>query len=133
MDKHLYTGFQSAADDYRKPSLSLDHLLIRFPLSTFFIRYYGEAMRGAGFNHGDLLVIEKRTEYQPGQIVLAFVNGDRFIRQLEQFPEGLVLCPANVRYKTLSLTEGAQIFGVVTYSITTHLKSKLFTEAPEAS
>jgi DNA polymerase V len=132
MNKHYRTGFQSTADDHRKPPLSLDQLLIKFPLSTFFCRFQGDAMKGAGINHNDLLVIEKRSDYLDGQIVLAFCNGDRLVRYLEHFPEGRMLCPANVGHKTIPLTEGAQIFGVVAYSVTTHLKLKILTEAPEA-
>lgn len=90
-------------------------------------------MKGAGINHNDLLVIEKRPDYLDGQIVLAFCNGDRLVRYLESFSEGRMLCPANVGYKTIPLTEGAQIFGVISYSITTHLKLRIFTESLEAT
>lgn len=131
MQKHQFTGFQSPAQDYLRQPLSLDGLLIRFPLSTFFCRFEGEAMSGFGINPGDLLVVERCSTYQPGQIVLAFVDDQRLVRQLVEFPEGLMLCPANERHKTVPLTEFSQIFGRVIHSITHHLK--IVSQLPEAS
>lgn len=119
-----YTGFPSPAEDHRRPALSLDKLLIRFPNSTFFVRYEGDAMAGMGINHGDLLVVERCLDYAPGMILLVFVDDQRLVRQLEQFPEGRVLCPANQRHKMIPVTEHVEIFGRVTHSITHHLKIK---------
>jgi len=117
-----FTGFPSPAAECERPPLSLDSLLIRFPLATMFVRFKGDAMSGFGINHGDLLVVERCQQYQPGIIVLAFMDDQRIVRQLEQFSDGLVLCPANQRYKTIQVTEQTEIFGRIIHSITHHLK-----------
>jgi len=72
----------------------------------------------------DLLVIERLGEYSHGQIVLAFVDGQRLVRKLERRDGRLFLCPANSRYCEIELDEEAQIFGRVTHSITHHLRIK---------
>jgi DNA polymerase V len=72
----------------------------------------------------DLLVVERMTAYSSGQIVLAFVEGQRLVRRLERRQECLYLCPANGRYQEIELGEEIQIFGRVTHSITHHLKLK---------
>ncbi len=128
-----FTGFPSPAEDYQRPALSLDRLIIHFPLQTFFCRYYGNAMAGSGIHHGDLLVIERQMDYKPGQIVLAFYNSDRVIRLLEESPDGLALCPTSPNHKVIPVTEYIEIFGRVTHSITSHLKLKLLDEMMEAS
>jgi SOS-response transcriptional repressor LexA len=117
-----FTGFPSPASECERPPLSLDSLLIRFPLATMFVRFKGDAMSGFGINHDDLLVVERCQQYPPGIIVLAFVDNNRIVRQLERFSSGLVLCPANQRYKTIQVTEQTEIFGRVLYSITQYLK-----------
>jgi DNA polymerase V len=121
---HSTTGFPSPAEEYRRPPLSLDALLIRFQSNTHFIRYEGDAMAGFGFNHGDLLIVERCIEYFPGQIVMAFVNGERVVRQYQRFPDGVALCPGNVNYPVIHESEISEIFGRVLHSITHHLQIK---------
>lgn len=119
-----YTGFPSPAEEHRRPALSLDTLLIRFPLNTFFVRYEGDALVGFGINHGDLLIVERSVQYQPGEIILVFVDGQRIVRQYQRFTDGPALCAANQRHRTIPLPEGAEIFGRVIHSITHHLRIK---------
>lgn len=109
----------------------MDALLIRLPDSTFFVRFEGDAMAGFGINDGDLLVVERCTEYQPDQIVLAFVGDHRVVRQFQQFSTGPVLCPANQRYNVIAIAGDVEIFGRVIHSITHHLKVVAY--PPEAS
>jgi len=124
MDEQHYTGFPSPAEEYRRPALNLHNLLAPRPLYTFFARFAGDAMVEANICDQDLLVIERLGEYSHGQIVLAFVDGQRLVRKLERRDGRLFLCPANSRYCEIELDEEAQIFGRVTHSITHHLRIK---------
>lgn len=124
------TGFASPASDYRQPALDVGRLLAPRPLATFFVRFEGEAMSGARIFDQDLLVVERMSGYVSGQIVLAFVEGERLVRRLERRGERYFLCPANDRYREIELTEEARIFGRVLHSITHHLKIKQW--LPEA-
>lgn len=122
-EQHAYTGFPSPAEEYRRPSLNLHTLLAPRPRSTFFARFAGDAMVEQNIFDNDLLVIERLSDYSHGQIVLAFVDGQRLVRRLERRAGSLFLC-ANQRYPEIELDEEAQIFGRVTHTVTHHLKIK---------
>ena len=124
MDERGYTGFPSPAEEYRRPALNLHNLLVPRPLFTFFARFAGDAMVEANICDQDLLVIERLGEYIHGQIVLAFVDGQRLVRRFERREGRLLLCPANRNYREIELDEEAQIFGRVTHTITHHLRIK---------
>jgi len=123
-EQHAYTGFPSPAEEYRRPSLNLHTLLAPRPRSTFFARLAGDAMVEANIFDNDLLVIERLSDYSHGQIVLAFVEGQRLVRRLERREGRLFLCAANQRYPEIELDEEAQIFGKVVHSVTHHLRIK---------
>ena len=80
MDEQHYTGFPSPAEEYRRPALNLHNLLAPRPLFTFFARFAGDAMVEANICDRDLLVIKRLGDYSNGQIVLAFVDGQRLVR-----------------------------------------------------
>lgn len=121
---HRYTGFPSPAEEYARPPLSLDSLLIRYPLATHFIRFEGDAMDGENIHDGDLLVAEKSLHYPPGCIVLAFVDGQRMVRKFVERDGFYYLCPASSRYKDIRLNDSITIFGRVLYAITRFLQIK---------
>jgi DNA polymerase V len=124
MNERHYTGFPSAAEEHRRPALNLHALLAPRPIYTYFARFAGDAMIEANIFDGDLLVIERLSDYSDGHIVLAFVEGQRLVRKLEKREGRLFLCPANQNYREIELDEEAQIFGRVTNSITHHLRIK---------
>jgi DNA polymerase V len=120
----LFTGFPSAAEEYRQTPLNLQLLLVRRPRVTFYAKFIGDAMTGANIWDQDLLIIERAESYQHGQIVLAFVESDRLVRRLERHDRRLFLCPANPHFQPIELTEEMRIFGRVIHSITHHLRIK---------
>jgi len=61
-------------------------------------------------------VIERLGDYSHGQIVLAFVDGQRLVGRFERREGRLFLCPANSRYREIELDAEAQIFGRVMHS-----------------
>jgi DNA polymerase V len=123
-DQRGYTGFPSPAEEYRLPSLNLQSLLAPRARTTYFVRFEGDAMIEENIFDQDLLVVERLLSYYSGQIVLAFVDGQRLVRRLERRRDCLFLCPANSHYQEIELGEEIQIFGRVTHSITHHLKIK---------
>ena len=125
MDEGLgYTGFPSPAEEYRRPTLNLHNLLAPRPRNTFFARFSGDAMVEANIFDDDLLVIERRSDYGHGHIVLAFVDGQRIVRRLERREDRLFLCPANKHYSEIEVDDEAQVFGRVMHSITHHFRIK---------
>ena len=75
-------GFPSPADDYVEARIDLNRELIASPLSTFFMRVCGDAMRGDGIVDGDLLVIDRSLDPRPGRVVVAVHEGCFLVRRL---------------------------------------------------
>ena len=122
-EQRHYTGFPSPSEEYRRPALNLHNLLAPRPLSTFFALFSGDAMVEANIYDQDLLVIERLERVYHGQIVLAFVDGQRLVRRLER-REATIPQPRKQPLREIELDEEAQIFGRVTHSITHHLRIK---------
>lgn len=79
-------GFPSPADDYVEATIDLNGALIPRPSSTFLMRIEGDAMRGDGIHHGDLLVIDRSVGPRSGSIVVAVREGRFLLRRLEGGP-----------------------------------------------
>jgi DNA polymerase V len=76
------SGFPSPADDYVEAGIDLNLELIPSPLSTFFMRVSGDAMRGDGILDGDLVVIDRSIQARPGMVVVATCDGAFILRRL---------------------------------------------------
>ncbi|MGP0171160.1 LexA family protein [Pseudomonas sp. NCHU5208] len=102
---------------------SLDALVnIRAP-STYLVRAAGDSMVGVGIYPGDILVICRACEAQPGDVVIACVQGDFTVKTLTvQHDKRPVLQPANPRYPTIEFAAGDELrlFGVATFSLHKH-------------
>ncbi|EPO8352091.1 S24 family peptidase, partial [Pseudomonas aeruginosa] len=69
-------GFPSPAQDHLEREISLDEILqIRAP-HTYLVRAGGDSMIRAGIHDGDLMVVDRSREAEPGDIVIAAVNGE---------------------------------------------------------
>ena len=63
-------GFPSPAADHIERRISLDELLdIRAP-HIYLVRVEGDSMLGAGIFPGDLIVVDRSIEAEPGHIVI---------------------------------------------------------------
>ena len=126
-------GFPSPADDYVEARIDLNIELIPRPLSTFFMRVSGDAMRGDGIVDGDLLVIDRSVDPRPGMVVVAVHAGDFLLRRLARRgggglwlvasdgtspPLALISDPeAAVDDGEASGDEGAELWGVVIHAV----------------
>lgn len=115
-------GFPSPATDYEEESIDLNRELIRHRDATFFARVKGESMIDAGYQPGDLLVVDRSLEPQQGDVVVAYVDGGFTIKELDlsQRDQGVIwLVPHNAAFSRIRITPEQQgvIWGVVTYCI----------------
>jgi DNA polymerase V len=125
-------GFPSPADDYVEARIDLNIELIPRPLSTFFMRVSGDAMRGDGIVDGDLLVIDRSVDPRPGMVVVAVHAGDFLLRRLARRGRGLWLVASDGTSPPLALIsdpeaaaddgqtgggEGAELWGVVIHAV----------------
>jgi len=114
-------GFPSPADDYVEARIDLNMELIPSPLSTFFMRVAGDAMRGDGILEGDLLVIDRSVSPRPGRVVVAVVDGMFVVRRLAQRQGGLWLLASDGATVPMALQGegggGAELWGVVIHAV----------------
>lgn len=109
-------GFPSPAADYEDKRLDINEYLVRNPVSTFFFCVEGDSMQGAEIFDGDILVVDKSIRPRHGQIVIAFVDGQRLVKRLYQRAGRVALLAENPAYPVLEIRDGMEllIWGVVT-------------------
>lgn len=117
--KAVPAGFPSPADDYVERRLSLDEHLVEHRESTFFMRVAGDSMSGLGIFDGDLLVVDRALPATTGSVVIAVLNGEFTVKQLQFTPKGTVLRAAHPDYPDLTVSpeQDFSIWGVVQWNI----------------
>ena len=71
-------------------------------------------MVDAGIQPGDMVVVERRAQYKPGQIVIAMVDNDYTMKYLRQKDGEYYLEAANPNYKNIYPKESFRVEAVVT-------------------
>lgn len=78
------TGFQSPAQDYIEPVLDLARLLdLRAP-GLYPVRILGQAWRGRGIHHGDILIANAAADPVSGKVCVAFLHGEVILATLKR-------------------------------------------------
>ena len=118
------SGFPSPAEDYEEGRIDLNRELIASPLSTFFMRVRGDAMRNDGILDGDLMVIDRSLHPQPGCVVVAVFEGRFVVRRLCLHPHkhhGFQLESSDGESSPIALEDGqgggAELWGVVIHAV----------------
>ncbi len=73
--------FPSPANDYIEDQIDLNRELIPSPMSTEQLVVVGDAMRGVGLFHGDLVLFDRAKLPSPGRCVVALYEGEVIVRQ----------------------------------------------------
>ncbi len=112
-------GFPNPADDARGVALDLNELIIRHPVSTYYLRVEGDSMTGTGIVHGDIVVVDKSLEPKSGDIVVAAVDGDFTLKHLKREGQKAWLVASHPGYPPIAMHEAtdAALWGVVTHVI----------------
>jgi len=112
-------GFGSPADDSGVSRLDLNDILIKHPQATFLMRVAGDAMRQAGIDDGDLVLVDRAITPAHGHVVIAVVDDEFVCRRLSQQGEALRLQGESAGCADILIDEGQslQIWGVVTQAI----------------
>ncbi len=116
---YVAAGFPSPADDYIDNCIDLNEELISHPASTFFLRVKGESMSNAGVSNGDLLIVDRSLNPQPGHLVVAILDGSFTLKKLTYKENIPYLEAEHPNYPAIDLRnyENVQIWGVAIYSI----------------
>ena len=111
----ISAGFPSPAADYEDNRLDINDYLVRNPVSTFFFSVEGDSMQGAEIFAGDILVVDKSIRPRHGQIVVAFVDGQRLVKRLYRRNGRVALLAENPLYPPLEIGEDQEllVWGVV--------------------
>lgn len=115
-------GFPSPAQDHLEQKLSLDELLDIDAPHTYLVRVIGDSMIGVGIFEDDILIVSKALPVQHGDIVVAELNGETFVKRLSRQGLQYVLNSENPKYPPRFVMEGDElvIWGVVTDSLRRH-------------
>lgn len=115
-------GFPSPALDHLEQSLSLDQLLDIHAPHTYLVRAEGESMQGVGIFDGDVLVVSRGQTAACGDIVIAAINGETFVKRLGKQDGVVTLLSENTQYPPRKVLEGDElmIWGVVVASVRRH-------------
>lgn len=106
-------GVPAAANDRTHETLSIDRFLIDKPSDTELFQVRGDSMIDVGIHESDFVVIERRTAAHPGEIVLAYVDGEFTLKTLARDAQGFFLEAANPAYAPIRPTQGLEIHGVM--------------------
>ena len=116
----LYKGFPSPADDYLHRSLDLNELLSPHPTTTFFIQVKGNSMAADCVFDGDILVVDRASNYRDGHLVLAVVEASFVLRKLRLREGRFWFCASADHLPDIELDESCEIWGRVMWSLTKH-------------
>ena len=119
MNTPVRAGFPNPAEDSAGMALDLNTLVVKHPISTFYLRVEGNSMEGAGINGGDIVVVDKSLQPKSGDIVVAAVDGEFTLKHLKLDGAEAWLVAAHPDYPPLALHEAtdAALWGVVTFVI----------------
>ena len=77
---------------------------------------------GIGIFDGDLLIIDRSRTAEPGEVVVAAVNGESLVKILDRVDGVVGLRSANAAYGLIKVREGDEldVWGVVRWSVRKH-------------
>ena len=106
-------GSPNPAADLGPDILTIDDYLVSHPSKTVLIKVKGDSMIEAGIHSDDIVVVEKRTSANVGDIVVAILDNEFTLKRLDRERGRVVLKPENKSYPVIRPKGDAQIFGVV--------------------
>ena len=94
-------GFPSPAEEELLDVMSFDEYLTPKKKSRYMLKVKGDSMLEEGLMPGDMVIVERRSSYKPGQIVVASIDGEFTLKYLRKRGEQFYLEPANRRYAAM--------------------------------
>jgi DNA polymerase V len=109
-------GFGSPGADRTVKRIDLNDALVRHPQATFMMRTAGGAMRNAGIDDGDVLIVDRALAPHHGNVIVAVVDGELICRRLFNQAGVVKLEAAAAGHCDIVVGEGQQleVWGVVT-------------------
>lgn len=106
-------GIPSYQDQQVLENIILDKVLIDNPDKAYILKVMGDSMIEAGIFTDDLVIVEKNSQPQFGDIVVAFIDNEFTLKYLKKINNKICLVPANKKYPIFYPKENLEIFGKV--------------------
>lgn len=115
----IKAGFPSPAADFEGDTISLDKVLVKNHLATFYAKADGNSMIGAGIDDGDIMVIDRSLEPTDNKIAVCYIDGEFTVKRIKTEKDCIYLMPENDAFQPIKITEDNQliVWGIVTYVI----------------
>lgn len=94
-------------------SITLDGYLVESPSTTVLVKVRGDSMVEAGVFDGDLAVVDRAVTAQPGDFVVAMIDGEFTFKELRKEGGQMFLQPHNSALSVMRPKARLEIFGVV--------------------
>lgn len=109
-------SFGSPATESGVTRLDLNDIFIKHPQATYMMRVAGTAMRDAGIDDGDIVLVDRAITPSQGHVVIAVVEQEFVCRRLVRHGDALSLCATDPTVANVRPREGDefQLWGVVT-------------------
>lgn len=105
----------SCVDD--ETSIDLHTYINRSDEFTLYVRVEGDSTESYnGISQGDLLIVDRNAKPQPNDIIIKKIGEEYAVELFRQ--NRLQLVTPNTKKKSLGVTEGVEIIGVVTFCLT---------------
>jgi SOS regulatory protein LexA len=109
----VQAGMPSPVADLAPDIVTIDEYLVPHPSKTVLVRVKGDSMIDAGIHADDIVVVEKRTSANVGDIIVAIVDNEFTLKRLDRERSRFVLRPENKAYPVIRPKGMLEIFGVV--------------------
>ncbi len=106
-------GFPTPAEEELLDTMSLDEYLISNKDATFILKVSGNSMIDAGIMPKDLVLVERTDQANPGDIVIAEVDGKWTMKYLRKKGRRMYLEAANKKYTPIYPEDELKISAVV--------------------
>jgi len=109
---HVAAGFPTTTEE-AIDFVSLDEYLVEKPTASFLLKVSGDSLKDIGILPGDIVVIERASQANQGDIVLALLDNEWTLKIFAKKDGQAVLNSANPKYRPFFPKFDLQITGIV--------------------